>query len=142
MLACNDLGKWANYIAGGTAAHTVRPRPPELTSIPSLLATFQNEWDALTLESHSLQQQLIQTRQELSTALYQHDAATRVIARLLKERDDARDALSKVTLTRVPPEAKGDQMEVDHQEIPPAFQQKIESTKAECLPSYALFYWT
>src|SRR5271170_4529029 len=78
------------------SARIVRPRPPKLTSIPSLLTVFQNEWDALALETYALKQQLVQTRQELSTALYQHDAAVRVIARLSKERDEARDALSKI----------------------------------------------
>jgi pre-mRNA-processing factor 19 len=34
-------------------------------------------------------QSLDQTRQELAQALYQHDASCRVIARLLKERDEA-----------------------------------------------------
>ena len=78
------------------SSRIVTPRPPTLTSIPSLLSTFQNEWDAIALESFTLRQQLNQTRQELATALYQHDAAVRVIARITKERDEARDALSKV----------------------------------------------
>ena len=42
------------------------------------------------LETFNLKRALEQTRQELSNALYQEDAARRVIARLIKERDDAR----------------------------------------------------
>lgn len=67
------------------------PRPPSATSIPALLHTLQNEWDALMLEQYARNQQHQATRQELSNALYQHDAATRVIARLIKERDAARE---------------------------------------------------
>ena len=47
------------------------------------------------LESYSLKQQYLRIRQELSQALYQNDAANRVIARLIKERDAARDALTE-----------------------------------------------
>ncbi|KAJ9078041.1 hypothetical protein DSO57_1010859 [Entomophthora muscae] len=72
----------------------VAPRPPTLTSVPSLLSVFQNEWDSLMLETFTLKQQYQQVRQQLSHALYQNDSSARVIARLLVERDEARQALA------------------------------------------------
>ena len=70
---------------------TAAPRPPAATSIPVLLQTLQNEWDAAMLEVFALKQQNNSLKQELSVALYTQDAATRVVARLLKERDAARE---------------------------------------------------
>lgn len=70
------------------------PRPVAATSMPGLLGLLQSEWDALMLETFTLRKELDTTRGELSQALYQHDAACRVIARLVKERDAARAALS------------------------------------------------
>ncbi|KAI9894427.1 MAG: hypothetical protein M1814_003185 [Vezdaea aestivalis] len=103
----------------------VRPRPPTLTSIPSLLSVFQNEWDALALETFTIRQQLVQTRQELSAALYQHDAAVRVISKLTKERDDARDALSKVSVTGAGAASNGDNMQID---LPEHIVRKVVET--------------
>ncbi|BDD54864.1 hypothetical protein MPDQ_002456 [Monascus purpureus] len=108
----------------------VRPRPPTLTSIPSLLSVFQEEWDALALETFSLRQALAQTRQELSSALYQHDAAVRVIARLTKERDEARDALSKVSVGTTRTSGDGEAMQVDSTGLPEAVLARIDSTQA------------
>lgn len=110
----------------------VKPRPPTLTSIPALLSTFQNEWDALILETYQLKQQLAETRQELSTALYYNDSAQRVIARLQGERDEARDALARVTVTsNGGPATNGDAMQIDGQELPETVVAKIEDTQAK-----------
>jgi len=68
------------------------------TSIPTLLEKLTNEYDTLVLESFYLKKHLHETREELSHALYQHDAALRVIAKLVKERDDARSNIAELNL--------------------------------------------
>jgi len=98
---------------GGTV---VKPRNIVGTSIPSMIQAFQSEWDSIILESFQLKQQLDATRQELAQALYQHDAACRVIARLVKERDEARKVLQEVQVSGLSSVAvqNSDSMEVDN----------------------------
>lgn len=122
------------------SARVVRPRPPTLTSIPALLSTFQNEWDALALETFKLKQQLSQTRDELANALYQHDAAVRVIARLTKERDEARAALSTVTVTAGSSAgANGDAMAVDNEALPEELAAHVDETQAKYVSCSGLY---
>ncbi|RYG58386.1 hypothetical protein EON64_21390, partial [archaeon] len=58
-----------------------------------IISLLQKEWDDMALEVYSLRQQLELTRRELAQSLYQHDAACRVVARLMKERDEAMELL-------------------------------------------------
>lgn len=120
----------------------VRPRPPQFTSLPSMLKAFQDEWDALVLESYNTRQQLARTREELATALYQNDAAVRVIARLTKERDEAREALSRLTVTAsAGGAATGDAMAVDSEGLPEALAEHVDQVQAEYvvpLPEFSI----
>ncbi|KAI7903503.1 WD40-repeat-containing domain protein [Cokeromyces recurvatus] len=115
---------------------TVKPRPPKLSSVPSILSALQDEWDSVMLESFTLKQQYQQVRQELSHALYQNDAATRVIARLKKERDAAREALANVqahlgTAAATPAAAAEESMDVDANGLPEEVIEKMTKTSEE-----------
>ncbi len=120
-----------------------KPRIATTSSVPGLLAMFQNEWDALMLETFHLKKNLDTVRKELSQSLYQYDAACRVIARLVKERDEARRALSQMggasntSTTQASPSNNNnnnnnnnaDAMEVDvNSGLPSSILQHIENT--------------
>ena len=105
-----------------------------------MLSFFQNEWDALALQTYTLQQNLHQARQELSTALYENDAAVRVIANLTKDRDEARAALAQINVGGgAPATTNGDAMQVDSAPLPEHIVEKIETVQARFVFSVAWF---
>lgn len=74
------------------------PRKSNQDSIPSMLAMFQNEWDALTLELFDLRKQVTELKKELSLALYRQDAAVNVATAAIKEKNEARKALQQLAM--------------------------------------------
>jgi pre-mRNA-processing factor 19 len=82
--------------SAATRMHKSVPPPrPSVTSLPALLQLLQQEYDAIMLELFDTRKELQETRRELSQALYQNDAAVRVVARLSMERDTARQELEQ-----------------------------------------------
>jgi len=65
--------------------------------------------------------------------LYNNDAAVRVIARLTRERDEARDALGKVSINdrRQTNGDSEDAMQVDGQGLPEAITAKIDAKQEQ-----------
>jgi len=90
-----------------TKPTTAPPRAPTATSLPSLLTLLQHEFDAVLLELYDTRKSLEETRRELSSALYQNDAAVRVVARLARERDEARAQLEEYLAAGPPAAAAG-----------------------------------
>ena len=70
------------------------PRP-QATALPNMLGLIQKEYDALVLELFDTRKALEETRRELSQALYQNDAAIRVVARISQERDTLQQQLEQ-----------------------------------------------
>lgn len=99
---------WDDVIELEEGAQSRVPRIAEVSSVPQALSMLQQEWDASMLEMFDLRKQLEETRQQLSHALYEYDAACRVIARVVRERDEARQALaSRPTMVESPAAPRG-----------------------------------
>lgn len=65
--------------------HDTCPATIRAASFTSLVSALQNEWDSAQEELHDLRTKLAACQRELAQALYENDAAKRVIARLLSE---------------------------------------------------------
>ncbi|KAG7889426.1 hypothetical protein KL936_003000 [Ogataea polymorpha] len=107
------------------------------TSIPSLLSLFQREWDALALETFELRKQLSQYKKELSLALYKQDAAVRVAANAIKQRDEYKRALEELT-TKL---GKGEAIEIDTPAEPTNGSQPLsEECTSQLLEAHSQLY--
>ena len=82
-------------VVSSLPASTQPPRPQGASSLPSLLQLLNTEYESLVLELFDTRKALEEARKELSQALYQNDAAVRVVARLSQERDAARQELQQ-----------------------------------------------
>ena len=98
------------------------------------------------LEVHDLKRVAAGLRQELAHALYKDDACMRVLARVTRERDEAREALANVRATmglQQPSSANGGGGDVEMSEAPtedaPAltgeFAELVQKTNDACVPS-------
>eukprot|EP00934_Nitzschia_sp_Nitz4_P005159 Nitzschia sp. Nitz4//scaffold6_size259037//92749//94444//NITZ4_001064-RA/size259037-augustus-gene-0.289-mRNA-1//1//CDS//3329556863//5149//frame0 len=113
---------------GSSASGSAIPRPPQATSLPNLLHCIQSEYDALVLELFDTRKALEETRKELSQALYQNDAAVRVVARLSMERDAARQELERWDASRGPAPSNTADAGADAEQ-PPAKRVKTSLTR-------------
>lgn len=87
-----------------TSASVNSPTLNSNYSIPSLLSTLQDEWDAVMLENFQLRQQIEASKRELSTALYKCDAAINVATRATMEAHALRKELNVLTNNLAPEE--------------------------------------
>lgn len=74
-----------------------KPKTLSSASFPSLLTSLQEEWNSTVLENHGLKKQNELLRQELSHSLYQYDAACRVLAKLIHEKEELVQALQNLS---------------------------------------------
>lgn len=74
-----------------------KPRPLSSATVPGLLKSLQDEWNLAVMENHGVKKQNELLKQELSHALYQCDAACRVIAKLVGEKEELLNAIQELS---------------------------------------------
>ena len=82
-------------------------------TMPTVVGKLQEEWDSVILENCLIKKQLEDIKQELSKTLYQHEAASLVICRLIREKDEAVKQLNsyKAQIEQLRMEEEGDEGE-------------------------------
>lgn len=104
-------------------------RTPSLTSFSTIMNSLQQEYNTIVLDCHQLHATNNTLRTELAHSLYQYDAATRVIARLIKERDEAIKALHEFSLRR--PASSSNQSNLNGTDTDMVDSEKSETYKKE-----------
>lgn len=104
-------------------------------TMTATLQQLQSEYDAVVLDLYETRRLLQETRQELTQALYQNDAAVRVVARLALERDQARAARQQewATTTKNVDEATADNNN-DQPPPPAAKKAKLQDNITNAIP--------
>ncbi|KAJ5070833.1 pre-mRNA-processing factor 19 [Anaeramoeba ignava] len=109
-----------------------QPRTLKQTSIPQLLNQLHNEWDTFVLEYFNVKKALQQTREELARSFYEFDASSRVIARLMEEKDSLKSQLEELqSKNQVSKENQEEQnleniMEVETNQISKEMKKELE----------------
>ncbi|KAI5968947.1 hypothetical protein KGF57_000062 [Candida theae] len=68
-------------------------------SVPSMLSRIQTEYEASLAEISQLRKNVESLKEELSTSLYRQDAAINIATKAIKERDEAKEALEKFSVS-------------------------------------------
>jgi pre-mRNA-processing factor 19 len=70
--------------------------PIDSASLPSMIQSFEQEWNRLMVDSFNVKAQLHSTKEELARALYEQEASTRLVAQLTRERDEALSEVNRL----------------------------------------------
>ena len=70
--------------------------PLSTASLPALMKDFESEWSRVLVDSFNLKAQLDAVQEELARSLYEQESSTRVVAQLMRERDEALAEVSRL----------------------------------------------